>query len=189
MPEFCGQCGSSLKAGLRFCDQCGTPVPSGPQAPTAAPQAPAGRRMFRAIGAGVLLLGVGALALYLFLPPPSATDMSNLAAGYNHTCALDDKGVTCWGNNGDGRTTIPAGLVNPRAVAAGDYHTCTLDDNGITCWGSYKDGQRTVPAGLVNPRAVATGHRHTCALDDNGVTCWGDNDEGQTTVPADLRNR
>ncbi len=106
--------------------------------------------MFRAIGAGVLLLGVAVLALYLFLAPPSATDISDLAAGEFHTCALDDNGVTCWERNRYRQSTVPAGLVNPRAVAAGEIHTCALDDKGVTCWGRSDEGQTTVPAGLRN---------------------------------------
>ena len=27
-----------------------------------------------------------------------------VSAGDGHTCALDDNGVTCWGNNDDGQT-------------------------------------------------------------------------------------
>ena len=30
-----------------------------------------------------------------------------VSAGVNHTCALDDTGVQCWGRNEDGQTTVP----------------------------------------------------------------------------------
>ena len=38
-------------------------------------------------------------------------------AGSYSTCALDDNGVTCWGNNDDGMTDVPS-LSNPVAVGA-----------------------------------------------------------------------
>ena len=34
-----------------------------------------------------------------------------LAAGFLHTCALDDNGNTCWGDNVFGQATVPTGLV------------------------------------------------------------------------------
>ena len=133
-------------------------------------------------GGWSLLVALATLAL-------GAMDASgyDLSAGGAHTCAVDDNGVTCWGNDSWGQSTVPAGLTNPRTVTAGTGHTCALDDNGVTCWGTTI---ATVPAGLTNLRAVAAGGTifasgyHTCALDDNGVTCWGDNGSGQTTVPC-----
>ena len=47
----------------------------------------------------------------------------------NHTCALDDTGVVCWGANGYGQTNPPP-LVNPVAVSAGIEFTCALDETG-----------------------------------------------------------
>jgi alpha-tubulin suppressor-like RCC1 family protein len=105
-----------------------------------------------------------------------------VSAGVSHACAVDTTGVTCWGNNTDGQTTVPA-LNGPREVSASYYHSCALDDNGVHCWGDNTYGQSTVPS-LSNPVSVSAGQYHTCALDDNGVHCWGDNSGGQTTVPA-----
>ena len=51
-----------------------------------------------------------------------------------HSCALDDSGVVCWGDNGYGQITVPA-LSNPVAVSAGGCHSCALDDSGVVCWG------------------------------------------------------
>ncbi|MDA9372079.1 DUF5011 domain-containing protein [Porticoccaceae bacterium] len=105
-----------------------------------------------------------------------------VSAGGNHTCALDDTGVACWGSNGSGRTTVPT-LTNPAQVSAGGGHTCALDDTGIVCWGQNGEGQTTVPT-LTNPAQVSAGGIHTCALDDTGVVCWGKNGDDQTTVPT-----
>jgi len=105
-----------------------------------------------------------------------------VSAGADHTCALDDTGVQCWGSNLSDQTTVPA-LSNPVQVSAGYYHTCALDDTGVQCWGLNTSGRTTVPA-LSNPVQVNAGGGHTCAIDDTGVQCWGRNDYGQTTVPA-----
>tara|TARA_R110002072_G_scaffold187259_1_gene344037 strand:- start:513 stop:1112 length:600 start_codon:yes stop_codon:yes gene_type:complete len=67
-----------------------------------------------------------------------------MSAGAYHTCALHDNGVSCWGWNTNGQTTVPA-LSNPVAVSAGGVHTCALDDNGVNCWGNNDYGQTTVP--------------------------------------------
>ena len=71
-----------------------------------------------------------------------------IAAGDNHTCALDDNGVQCWGGNDYGQATVPTDLVNPVAVSAGGAHTCALDDNGVHCWGGNWLGVATVPTGV-----------------------------------------
>jgi len=106
--------------------------------------------------------------------------------GEGHSCALDENGVTCWGGDQFGQSTVPAGLTSPTAVAAGGAHTCAIDDNGVTCWGDDSWRQSTVPAGLINPYILAAGGAHTCAIDDNGVTCWGNDSWQQSTVPKDL---
>ncbi len=66
-----------------------------------------------------------------------------VSAGYQHTCALDDSGVRCWGANRFGQRTVPP-LVHPVAVSAGFQHTCALDDTGVRCWGDNTFGQRTI---------------------------------------------
>ncbi len=105
-----------------------------------------------------------------------------VSLGGNHTCALNDTGVVCWGINNSSQTDAPA-LSNPTQVSLGGNHTCALDDKGVVCWGRNHNGQTDVPA-LSNPTQVSPGTFHTCALDDSGVVCWGDNDNGQTDVPV-----
>ncbi len=85
---------------------------------------------------GLLISALAALAL-----GGGAASAYDLATTWYHTCALDDNGVTCWGHNKYGQTTVPAGLVNPSALTAGGHHTCALDDNGVTCWGYNVYGQ------------------------------------------------
>ncbi|MEK7286081.1 MAG: OmpA family protein [Nitrospirota bacterium] len=128
-----------------------------------------------------------------------------ISAGGEHTCAVTEAGVQCWGGNrfgqlGDGTTTnrlMPVsvlGLANDMvAVAAGYSHTCALTTSGgVKCWGRNADGQlgnesttdSVVPvlvSGLATGvSAISAGFYHTCALKTSGqVSCWGYNASGQ----------
>jgi alpha-tubulin suppressor-like RCC1 family protein len=87
------------------------------------------------------------------------TGVQAIAAGSDHTCALVNGGVQCWGYNaygqlGDNTTTqhqLPVQVKDPtgtstltgvQAIAAGDgHHTCALVNGGVQCWGLNADGQ------------------------------------------------
>jgi alpha-tubulin suppressor-like RCC1 family protein len=79
-----------------------------------------------------------------------------LALGRQHTCALVDGAVSCWGRNdlgqlGDGsgaQQNTPVAVALPpeagpiTAITAGTHHTCGIDDNdALWCWGSNDNGQ------------------------------------------------
>jgi alpha-tubulin suppressor-like RCC1 family protein len=134
-------------------------------------------------------------------------DATAIAAGHNHTCAIDGAGgLACWGYNGDGRLGDGTTAINDEpvdvvglasgvtAVAAGQYHTCAITGElgGLKCWGGNGDGQlgdgtttnRSEPVDVVGLSAgvvaVATGAWHTCAVMNTGsVKCWGYNYYGQ----------
>jgi len=100
-----------------------------------------------------------------------------LAAGYAHTCAVDDEGhVICWGCQNhaeydEGQCTPPEGQFTQ--VAAGALLSCALAvDGSVACWGKMDSGTAT---GLVGPFVqITAGEAHACALDGGGaVTCWG----------------
>ncbi len=137
---------------------------------------------------------------------PLLQDITALAAGGDHTCALTTGGgVQCWGNNGsgqlgDGTTTdrsAPVAVVGLEsgvaAIAAGGGHTCALTTGGgVQCWGDNSFGQlgdgtttdRSTPVAVVGlgsgVAAIAAGAWHTCALTTEGrVWCWGWNSFGQ----------
>ena len=134
------------------------------------------------------------------------SDVTAVAAGVGHTCALTAAGsVTCWGNNtygqlGDGSTTNSAVPVNLSgltgeivSISTGSFHTCALTlSGGLKCWGNNDFGQlgdntttdRTTPvsvSGLTSGvAALAVGNAHTCALmTEGGVKCWGYNSSGR----------
>jgi alpha-tubulin suppressor-like RCC1 family protein len=140
--------------------------------------------------------------------PPLVTA---IAAGENHSLALDSRGVVwAWGANGDGQLglgydnsfevyalpiTFPEGTVIT-AIAAGANHSLALDSEGnVWAWGNNGQGQlgissfdekHNVPEKLIhfppNTRitAIAGGGFHSLALDSGGnVWAWGANAAGQ----------
>ena len=109
----------------------------------------------------------------------------SVAVGNLHTCAKDDSGVHCWGQNPYGQLDVPQ-LKNPKLIGAGDHHSCALDDDGVQCWGTNWNGESSVPS-LDNPYALAFSNQGTCALDNTGAVCWGWNGSGQMNTPT-LRN-
>jgi hypothetical protein len=104
--------------------------------------------------------------------PEEVVNPTHISIGFQHTCAVSDAGVTCWGSNANGRSTVPT-LSNPTDVSAGHFHSCAIDDSGVVCWGNNANGRATAPAGFVNPVQISSGGPLNCVLDDNGVSCWG----------------
>ncbi|MCC6495106.1 MAG: hypothetical protein IT193_02475, partial [Propionibacteriaceae bacterium] len=129
------------------------------------------------------------------------------ANGGQHTCALADGGVYCWGLNihgelGNGSTTqstspVRAGTVTgATAVATGYMHSCALSGGKVYCWGDNSRGQigdgtttrRTSPVlvqGLLAGQtvtAITAGAAHTCAIAGGAVYCWGSNVSGQLGI-------
>lgn len=125
-----------------------------------------------------------------------------LAAGFEHTCAIVNGDVFCWGGNsegqlGDGTTTdhsLPAkviGLpVKAMAIGIGFSNTCAvLIDGSVWCWGgygfSYGSFEYTLTPVKINglPEDVSSvdvGRSFACVLTNNGsIWCWGDNSNGQ----------
>ena len=126
---------------------------------------------------------------------PKLADVSQIALGDSHGCALTKGTVRCWGNNdygqlGDGTTKSHlahapvTGVTDAVALVAGAGGTCAIDKAAkLWCWGAIAPGLKTRnrPAVLLeNVAQVSIGGDHGCALmKDGGVQCWGGNGSGQ----------
>jgi len=134
------------------------------------------------------------------------SEVSSVAAGAAHACAVGGGRVHCWGQNEHGQLgtgtraeeLFPDSALLPErayavAVAAGGDDTCVITADGdVYCWGANDGGQLGVPAGrdrsipsridgLGGPAvALAVMDEAICALLRSGsVECWGDNLFGQ----------
>lgn len=131
-------------------------------------------------------------------------DVTQIASGDYHACAVDAGSIVCWGGNqfgelGDGTTmdsSTPVEVMNSRgatAVATGERHTCAVINGLAYCWGdnAYGEigngttgGQYSTPqqvmgftTGVV---AIATSQDTSCAVVTGmGVKCWGRNQTGE----------
>jgi alpha-tubulin suppressor-like RCC1 family protein len=136
----------------------------------------------------------------------SCTHLTQIAAGWTHTCALTSAGgVQCWGDNGFGQlgtgtqqtsfTPVPvqglsSGVV---AVAASNSFSCALLASGtVDCWGTGGFGQLGTASSVGSPTpvaisglapnimAIAAGGDFVCALAKAGtVQCWGNDAVGE----------
>ncbi len=108
----------------------------------------------------------------IYRPPDSLRQVS---AGYNFSCFLAaDKSVACWGDNGDGRATPPAGTF--LSISTGIDFACGLKtDRSIACWGENGNGQANAPSGQY--LQVSVGEDFACALTvESTLRCWGASD-------------
>lgn len=137
-----------------------------------------------------------------------------VAAGENHTCAVDEGGQTyCWGANDGKQSGTQAATANPGmanaagpektqylTLAASNKHTCGAKSGGgnTQCWGSESKGAlgNGAPAvetsdlavNVIFPgeaKQIVAGAGHTCLLDAQGDgRCWGDDAFGQLGIVA-----
>lgn len=131
-------------------------------------------------------------------------NVTGVAVGERHTCAIVHGALQCWGYNYSGQIgngvsgghvaepvrVIPRGVTE---VAAGSDHTCAITNGALYCWGKNSSGEIGIGNGdnvliptLVIERGVtsiATDSSdidaHTCAIVDAALYCWGNNFYGQ----------
>ena len=142
-------------------------------------------------------------------------EITSVAAGHAHSCAVREGKVYCWGSRLRGQLgrgeVSSTGRLDPEEVtglrgrasqvAAGGEHTCAIVNGALFCWGANTYGQlgngtyrdsavpvavRGMSSGVV---FVSAGESHTCALlraQASGreaqriiLKCWGLNSSGQ----------
>jgi alpha-tubulin suppressor-like RCC1 family protein len=142
------------------------------------------------------------------LPVPNLQNVTAIAVGAFHTCALSDQRVYCWGGNArlqlGNRARGPndpdylprplSSLSRVVTLAAGPVHTCATTDTAIYCWGANHRGElgkadlvdtaTPVQVSLNDPLSgqvlVAPGDEFTCALvGSSGTACWGSDAYGE----------
>ena len=112
-----------------------------------------------------------------------ASSVTNIDAGFDHSCAVVNGGVQCWGRNsngqlGNGRLTdsaIPVIAIgagsNVTAVSTGSNHSCAVVNGGVQCWGVNFNGQlgnNSFASSPVPVQAIAPGSNVTAiAFDDS----------------------
>ena len=103
-----------------------------------------------------------------------------VAAGANHSCALEDadqsggSGVLCWGKNDYGQ------------LGVGDGLTVSVVNGALRVVGV---GESETGAALAEVTQVSSGENHLCALkNDKTVVCWGAGDKGQLGHGADTKS-
>jgi alpha-tubulin suppressor-like RCC1 family protein len=130
-------------------------------------------------------------------------DASAIAAGPDHTCALQRSGkAVCWGRNDQGQlgsgtssnvwtSRVPIiDIADVLALDVGWGHSCAALPGRLACWGDNAAGQAGIDgSSAATPRpgisgldvaALALGRDHSCArLRSGEVACWGSNERGQ----------
>lgn len=136
----------------------------------------------------------------------TAAEPSQVAAGFEHSCATFGAELRCWGLNSSGQLGVGSfdlklaptpvlGLedVKIAKIVAGLSYTCLRSvDSAVWCWGDMVVEATATPVLVAGVKAVdlAAGYDHVCALDDTGsVWCWGDNSLGQLGVGSFEKSR
>ena len=82
-----------------------------------------------------------------------ASNATAVSAGLNHSCAVVNGGVQCWGedfygqlgNSGTTQSNAPVQVTGVSsgvtAVSAGGFHSCAAVNGGVLCWGRNVNGE------------------------------------------------
>ena len=131
-----------------------------------------------------------------------------LSLGVDHSCAITDQDVQCWGANyhgqlGDGSgngslTPVSVDLQNAAVASridSGAYHSCVVTTaQKVQCWGENSSGQLGVGGSPTSPQevplangalaaSVSAASSHSCALSPSGhIQCWGNNYDGKLGI-------
>jgi alpha-tubulin suppressor-like RCC1 family protein len=123
-----------------------------------------------------------------------------VSVGNQHTCAIKDSQLFCWGSNSNGQLGFDKTKTQAEspqfvevlekgvtAVAAGDEHTCAIKESALYCWGRSDRGQvgngtaGTMSNAIDKPTlifasgvtAVSAGAGTCAVLYGRELKCWG----------------
>jgi hypothetical protein len=167
-------------------------------------------------GGGCAVVSGGARCGYLFnsnapgdvgfLDPVAGltSDVTEVASGGNHRCAIQNGAAKCLGINfsgelGNGSTSVGGTAVqqvigltsNVTDIATGFDFSCAVVSGAAKCWGEGTSGQlgdgeleeSSTPVqvdGLTSGvTSITAGSDHVCAVKSGDVYCWGVGSEGE----------
>ena len=107
-----------------------------------------------------------------------------ISTGANHTCAVVDYAVKCWGYNSTGQLGDYSTTTRKSPVTVGSKEVTVCDKKGflgIGCAESHIEYEPQTSSALHGLKAtkVTAGKDHTCALASARVYCWGSNANGE----------
>ncbi|HEX4417006.1 MAG TPA: hypothetical protein VH165_03860, partial [Kofleriaceae bacterium] len=132
---------------------------------------------------------------------------SFVAPAFQHTCAIGDGRLFCWGGNdfgvlgsGDVNDAFPfevdPSIQDWTAVSTASGHTCAVSTlHGVACWGDGSSGELGIgvadvdydpqPIGQLGTTALSTGLDTTCAITSGRtLSCWGRAADGALGDPT-----
>ncbi|MEQ9496671.1 MAG: hypothetical protein RIT81_07430 [Deltaproteobacteria bacterium] len=120
------------------------------------------------------------------------TDVTSIAAGFEHTCVTRESGsVLCTGP--ERQATVPD--LGGRAVqvrASGSWTCARLEDGDVVCWGELvARAPLFEPIRIEGVERVELGFTFACSFDaQNALRCWGSSGSGElgVDVPPQVPN-
>jgi trimeric autotransporter adhesin len=142
------------------------------------------------------------------VPARALQGVTAIASGEEHSCAIANGAVWCWGSNSVGQlgsngstsplfnataVSVPEIAQGATAVSVGFRTSCAVVNGGVKCWGANSSSElgtgkprnndsNPVPVSVgidAGATAVSVGSSHVCAIVNDGVSCWGFNEFGK----------
>jgi alpha-tubulin suppressor-like RCC1 family protein len=116
-------------------------------------------------------------------------------AGSDHSCAIENGELHCWGDNSHGEIglgstggtfaspqAVKSSWKDWKAIATGKNRSCGIRGSArnLYCWGDGFTSSPTTASTMSNWVQVSVGSNHQCATQNNGdLYCWGADNFGQ----------
>ena len=119
----------------------------------------------------------------------NASAVTSIAAGLNHSLALDNEGsVEGWGDNSSGQLNIPSTVTNVSLLAAGGNHNIALAQLGLVLSGSGEVVGEDImhPSGNIFDQVLLTGQSVNLRAKVNQITRVSFLDENEDIVQVEF---